>query len=145
MPRTAAALRGRSDRRQHLERRGDKTSALTTVRKDNIIVEAAKLGRAAALMPRRNDYGKSIRKDYEAHRLSAKRKEIKDLVPRPDRKAGTLTTVTKDLLLLEYEPLPHTPGKPQAADRGWLPESPLPLSELPERLAEPAPGLHPDL
>lgn len=144
MPRTAAALRGRSDRRQHLERRGDKTSALTTVHKDNIIVEATAL-HTAALMPRRNDYGKRIRKDYEAHRLSAKRTEIKDLVPRPDRKAGTLTTVTKDLLLLEYEPIPHTPGQPQAADRGGLPESPLPMPKLPERLAEPAPGLYPDL
>jgi hypothetical protein len=53
----------------------------------------------------RNEYGRQIRKDYEAHRLpDVRRKDIKELVPMFDGICRTITTITEDNLLLEvYE------------------------------------------
>ena len=45
---------------------------------------------------RRNEYGKRIRKDYEQHRLHAKRGEIADLVPLRSEYSNTITTFLKD-------------------------------------------------
>lgn len=45
-----------------------------------------------------------IRKDYEAHRIQARRKDIKTLVPMGDNISRTITTFIEDNLLLEvYE------------------------------------------
>lgn len=50
----------------------------------------------------RNEYGRQIRKDYEAHRLpNVRRKDIKELVPMFDGICRTITTITEDNLLLE--------------------------------------------
>lgn len=53
----------------------------------------------------RNEYGRQIRKDYEAGRLpGVRRKDIKEYVPMFDGICRTVTTVTEDNLLLEvYE------------------------------------------
>jgi len=53
----------------------------------------------------RNEYGRQIRKDYEAHRLpNVRRKDIKELVPMFDGICRTITTITEDNLLVEvYE------------------------------------------
>lgn len=53
----------------------------------------------------RNEYGRLIRKEYEAGlRKDVRRKDIKELVPMFDGVLRTLTTITEDNLILEvYE------------------------------------------
>jgi hypothetical protein len=53
----------------------------------------------------RNEFGRQIRKDYEAGRMpDVRRKDIKELVPMFDGICRTITTITEDNLLLEvYE------------------------------------------
>ena len=53
---------------------------------------------------KRNDYGKAVRKDYESHKIREQRKNMVDLVPRTDSICNTISTVTKDNLLLEAIP-----------------------------------------
>lgn len=55
---------------------------------------------AWTMTPRRTEYGKKVRKAYEAHRVSLQRKQVSVLVPRLDGISGTITTVTKDNLIL---------------------------------------------
>ena len=56
--------------------------------------------RVWAMTPRRTEYGKKVRKAYEAHQISLMRKEVQVLAPRLDGISGTITTVTKDNLIL---------------------------------------------
>lgn len=53
----------------------------------------------------RNEYGRQIRKDYEAGRLpDVRRKDIKEFVPMFDGLCRTITTIVEDNLILEvYE------------------------------------------
>jgi DNA (cytosine-5)-methyltransferase 1 len=67
-----------------------KTNCLTSVQKDNLVV---------CLTPKRTDYGKQIRKQYESGEVSAMRKEVSQLEPRSDGKTNTITTVQKDNLI----------------------------------------------
>ena len=53
------------------------------------------------LVPKRTDYGKAIRKDYEAHKLYEHRSNMVMLEPRDDGCLNTLTTVLKDNYILE--------------------------------------------
>lgn len=56
------------------------------------------------LVPKRTEYGKQIRKDYESHKVYEHRKNMVSLEPRDDGCLNTLTTVLKDNYLLEiYE------------------------------------------
>ena len=56
------------------------------------------------LVPKRTDYGKRIRSDYESHRLYEHRGNMVLLSPRNDDCINALTTVLKDNYLLEiYE------------------------------------------
>lgn len=52
------------------------------------------------LTPKRTEYGKQIRKDYENHLISEKRKNIQRLEPRDDGLCNTITTVLKDCLYI---------------------------------------------
>lgn len=54
----------------------------------------------ARLTPRRTEYGKQIRKEYEAGIVKEQRKNIQQLEPREDRKTNCLTTVQKDNLII---------------------------------------------
>ena len=54
----------------------------------------------ACLTPRRTEYGKQIRKEYEAGIVKEHRKNIQQLEPREDGKTNCLTTVQKDNLVL---------------------------------------------
>ena len=56
-----------------------------------------------ALHQRRSEYGKLVRKDYEAHRLNQGRCKMQEYVPRTDEKCGTLSTVEKDNYVMIYE------------------------------------------
>lgn len=54
----------------------------------------------SCLTPKRTDYGKAIRKDYEAGRIREMRINIQKLEPRHDGKTNCLTSVQKDNLLI---------------------------------------------
>lgn len=54
----------------------------------------------ACLTPRRTEYGKQIRKEYEAGIVKEQRKNIQQLEPREDGKTNCLTTVQKDSLII---------------------------------------------
>jgi len=52
------------------------------------------------LNPKRTEYGKAVRKDYEAGKIKgAKRSDMATPQPRDDGKSGTITTVEKDNIL----------------------------------------------
>lgn len=54
----------------------------------------------ACLTPKRTEYGKKIRKEYEAGIVKEQRKNIQQLEPREDGKTNCLTTVQKDNLIV---------------------------------------------
>ena len=72
-------------------------NAITTVQKDSMVAEIQ------AMTPKRTEYGKAVRKDYEAGRINESRHNMTELVPRDDGIANTLTTVCKDNYL--YNPV----------------------------------------
>ena len=53
------------------------------------------------LTPKRTEFGKQIRKKYEAGEITAMRKDVSQLEPRTDGKTNTLTTVQKDNLIMQ--------------------------------------------
>lgn len=55
----------------------------------------------ACLTPKRTEYGKAIRKQYESGEIQEQRKNMTSLEPRTDDKTNTLTTVQKDNLILQ--------------------------------------------
>lgn len=70
-------------------------NALTTVQKDNMVLEKA------ILTPKRTEYGKQIRKAYEAGEIKESRHNMTELEPRSDGLSNTITTVQKDNMLME--------------------------------------------
>ena len=52
------------------------------------------------LTPKRNEYGKSVRKKYEAGEIDESRHNMTDLVPRKDGICNTITSVEKDNMLI---------------------------------------------
>ncbi len=94
--------------RQRLEVGGNVSNTITSVQKDNLVIEPQ------VLTPKRNDYGKKMRKKYESGELDESRHNMTDLVPRNDGIANTLTSVQKDNLLVE--PL----RIPQATSKGYI-------------------------
>lgn len=81
---------------QRLEANTNGTSnVLTTVTKDNLVCEPQ------ILRAERTEYGKQIRKQYEAGEIEEKIKNMRELSPRNDDISNTITTVQKDNLLLE--------------------------------------------
>lgn len=61
-------------------------------------------GLPQVLSPKRNEYGKAIRRKYESGELEESRHNMTDLVPRTDGISNTLTTVLKDNWLAENLP-----------------------------------------
>ena len=55
------------------------------------------------LRQERTEFGKSIRKLYETGEVKLKRMQMKVWKPRPDGISNTISTVTKDTMLIEYE------------------------------------------
>jgi DNA (cytosine-5)-methyltransferase 3A len=88
---------GRNEQTAELREDG-KTNCLTSVEKDNLLLETV------CLTPRRTEYGKAIRRQYEAGEIQESRHNMTELVPRTDGKSNTLTMVQKDNLILQ---LPH--------------------------------------
>ena len=83
---------------------GDKSSTILSTQhklpRGIDLICAAMRGREAVLTPKRTEYGKAIRKDYEAGKIQEQRKNIQQLEPRQDGKTNTLTSVQKDNLLV---------------------------------------------
>ena len=103
-----AAMRGRnpdnpSERgksngnyKQRLEMNENGTSnTLTSVQKDNLVVEPN------VMTPKRTEFGKAIRKEYEAGAIDMSRHDMTTMEPRKDGVSNTLTSVQKDNLLCE--------------------------------------------
>ena len=82
----------------------------------------------AVLTPKRTQYGKDIRKDYEAGKVDETRHNMVEFVPRDDGVSNTLTTVARDNILVEKEEIPlmeegdvaamHTPGRAEKRQNG---------------------------
>ena len=88
--------RVRSDRyKQMIEMGDDVSNTLTSVQKDNLVAEPQ------ILTPKRTDFGKQVRKQYEAGELDMSRHDMTELEPRKDGISNTLTSVQKDNLVAE--------------------------------------------
>jgi DNA (cytosine-5)-methyltransferase 1 len=82
--------------KQRLEMNENGTSnTLTSVQKDNLVVEPN------VMTPKRTEFGKAIRKEYEAGAIDMSRHDMTTMEPRKDGVSNTLTSVQKDNLLCE--------------------------------------------
>lgn len=91
--------RVRSDHyEQFLEMGDDVSNTLTSVQKDNLVAEPQ------VLTPKRTDFGKQVRKQYESGELDMSRHDMTELEPRTDGVSNTLTSVQKDNLVVEPKP-----------------------------------------
>lgn len=102
--------RGRSNGqyRQRIELGTTISNSITTVQKDALVAEQN------VLTPKRTDFGKKIRKKYEAGEVELSRHDMTQLEPREDGVSNTITSVQKDNLLAE--PL----RIPQATKQGYV-------------------------
>ena len=88
--------RQRSDRyEQMIELSDDVSNTLTSVQKDNLVAEPQ------VLTPKRTEFGKQVRKKYEAGELNMSRHAMTELEPREDGISNTLTSVTKENIVAE--------------------------------------------
>lgn len=71
------------------------SNTLTSVQKDNYVCEPQ------VLRAERTEYGKAIRKQYEAGEIDEKIGNMRELKPRADGVSNTITTVQKDNYVLE--------------------------------------------
>ena len=71
------------------------TNTLTSVQKDNYVCEPQ------VLRAERTEYGKAIRKQYEAGEIYEKIGNMREMKPRTDGVANTITTVHKDNYVIE--------------------------------------------
>lgn len=77
----------------------------------DLICVAARGRESACLTPKRTEYGKQIRKAYEAGDIAEQRKNIQQLEPRLDGETNTLTSVQKDNLVMQINPSLESGGK----------------------------------
>lgn len=73
------------------------TNTLTSVQKDNYVCEPQ------VLRAERTEYGKTIRKQYEAGEIYEKIGNMREMKPRTDGVANTITTVHKDNYVIEVK------------------------------------------
>ena len=97
MPRSSTLGKGGTG---HLTRNDGKTYCLDTGNTNAVKIMAMR-GREnpAILTLKRNEFGKAIRKGYEAKTIKTQRKNIQQLEPRNDGKTNCLTSVQKDNLV----------------------------------------------
>lgn len=135
---------------QHLEPCSEpgKTNCLTTVAKDNLILQRPRgknpgglyadksptltqtaweqnnlLVESVCLTSQRTEYGKAIRRQYEAHEITEPRSAITRLEPRTDGKTNTITTVQKDNLIMQLNPSKESNGaQPYQQNRVYGPD-----------------------
>lgn len=68
---------------------------ITSAQKDSLVAEPQ------VLTPKRTDFGKQVRKQYEAGELDMSRHDMTELEPRNDGVSNTLTSVQKDNLVVD--------------------------------------------
>ena len=90
--------RGRSNGKykQRIEMGSNISNTITSVQKDSLVAEPN------VLTPKRTDFGKKVRKQYELGELDMSRHDMTELEPRTDGVSNTLTSVQKDNLLTEH-------------------------------------------
>ena len=76
------------------------SNTLTTFQKDNYVIDAE----PQVLKRERTEFGKTIRKEYEAGNTNLKRNDVTQYVPRTDSISNTITTVQKDNYVVENPP-----------------------------------------
>lgn len=101
----AAAMRGRYNEDGKVEQQievsdREYANTITSVQKDSLACEVG-LTEPAVLCPKRTEYGKAIRKAYEAGMVQESRHNMTTLEPRTDGISNTLTTVQKDNYVME--------------------------------------------
>ena len=84
------------------------SNTITSVQKDSLVAEPN------VFTPKRTDFGKQVRKQYESGELDMSRHDMTELEPRTDGVSNTLTSVQKDNLVAE--PL----RIPQATKQGYI-------------------------
>ena len=96
--------RGRSNGKykQRIEMGSNISNTITSVQKDSLVAEPN------VLTPKRTDFGKQVRKQYESGELDMSRHDMTELEPRTDGVSNTLTSVQKDNLVAE--PIRDTDG-----------------------------------
>ena len=75
------------------------SNALTRATRLNLVAEPS--NEPNVLTPKRTEYGKKVRKDWESHKLIQQRKYMQQMEPRTDGVSNTITSVQKDNMLLE--------------------------------------------
>lgn len=75
------------------------SNALTRATRLNLVAEPS--NEPNVLTPKRTEYGKKERKDWESHKLIQQRKYMQQMEPRTDGVSNTITSVQKDNMLLE--------------------------------------------
>ncbi len=75
------------------------SNALTRSTRLNLVAEPS--NEPNVMTPKRTEYGKKVRKDWESHKLIQQRKFMQNYEPRIDGVSNTLTSVQKDNLLVE--------------------------------------------
>lgn len=75
------------------------SNALTRATRLNLVAEPS--NEPNVLTPKRTEYGKKVRKDWESHKLIQQRKYMQQIEPRTDGVSNTITSVQKDNMLLE--------------------------------------------
>lgn len=99
-PSERAKSNGNYKQRLEINEQGT-SNTITSVAKDNYVIEPQ------VLTPKRTEYGKSVRKKYEAKELNMSRHEMTTMEPRTDGITNTLTSVQKDNLLAEPLRIPE--------------------------------------
>ena len=79
---------------------GEPMFTLTAQDRHGVVVNEPNV---AILRPKRTEYGKAIRKDYEAGKVDESRHNMTKLEPVFDGVSNTITTVQKDNLLLDNQ------------------------------------------
>lgn len=74
------------------------SNALTRSTRLNLVAEPS--NEPNVLTPKRTEYGKKVRKEWESHKLIQQRKYMQQLEPRTDGVSNTITSVQKDNMLL---------------------------------------------
>lgn len=73
------------------------SNTMTTSLKYNYVMEIL----PAILKSERTYFGKSVRKQYERHKINLKRQDMREWLPHRDGVSNTISTVTKDNVLME--------------------------------------------
>src|SRR5699024_891784 len=90
-----------------LESNVDEKYYLVEEKTAKLVAQLEKRESPQVLRPQRTEYGKAIRKKYEAGEIKESRHNMTELQPREDGISNTLTTVEKDNWLAEPQMLGH--------------------------------------